>query len=149
MKEPQFYREKIDNAKSYFNNKEYDLAKKTYLEVYRKYPNDINCIGSLGTIYLDYIKNYKEGEKYFKKFIKIKPENEIASVSLFFCYLHLNSFEKAFRELRRFVDFNEYSHRYRLILKQIRLKHIDKEYIEFVKKYRKTLNDYYTENISK
>lgn len=149
MNKSNFYREKIDLAKLHFENKEYNLAKKFYLEVYRKFPNDINCIGSLGTIYLDYLKNYKEGEKYFKKFIKIKPDHEIASVSLFFCYLNSGSFEKAFKELERFLVQNKYSQFYRRILNKIRLKHIDKEYIAFVKKYRKTLNDYYTENISK
>lgn len=139
----------MELAKSYFNNEEYNLSKKTYLEVYRKYPDDLNCLGNLGTIYLDYLNKYNEAKNYFKRFIKLRPAHELASVSLFFCYLHLNDFDKAFSELKRYVDENFYSKEYKLILKDIRLKHIPDRHFNFVKEYRKILNNYYQNNIRK
>lgn len=149
MSESKFYREKIDLAKSYFRNKEYYLAKQIFLEVYKKYPDNIYCIGSLSTIYSDYLNNYNEAKKYLVKLIKLLPTNELASTSLFFCYLHLGSYDKAFKELRRFVDTNKYSHKYRIILKDIRLKHIPDHYKGLVKIYRKILNEYFQNNLNK
>ena len=84
-----------------------ELSIKHFKQALKTYPRtDIYLFNSLGTVYLNYYKDYDTALLYFKKSIKANPKNYMAYANLAYSYQMLNDYKKAIKYYKKAIDLN-------------------------------------------
>lgn len=85
----------------------------------KKFPEDKAPWLVLGGIYHYQLKDFKNGEKYFRKGTMIAPDSEMCSIGLFHSLNNQGKTEEAFKEMKRFAKIRPNSRRYAAMLKDM------------------------------
>ncbi len=96
---------KLNRSIKLINKGRYKEALVLVRQVHQEFPEDYLPIALMGSIYF-LEQKFINALPYFELVIVLKPESELASISLFNCYASIHNLDKAMDELLRFVNSN-------------------------------------------